>query len=138
MSYDNYMSQRKLLSQIIALMFFIFLANAAIVKFHWYYTIWWSDMPIHFLSGFWVGLFFFYVFYTRDIFTQKLAVVVFCVLLIGISWEVFEFLLNIISKESLNTLDTLSDIFFDVSGGLCAILYVCKREQIKLQIRQSA
>src|SRR4051812_43487253 len=119
------MDKRKLLKAIIILMIFIFSVDTIMVKFHWFFTIWWSDMPMHFLGGLWVGLFFIYVIYTRNLFMQKFAMVVSCVLLMGIFWEAFEFLaFNHIGKDSFNILDTLSDVFFDVSGGLCAILYV--------------
>jgi hypothetical protein len=51
------------------------------------------------------------------------------VFLIGISWEVFEFSANSYFVKNLfvaNRLDSVSDIFFDLSGGLVAILYYLK------------
>ena len=44
---------------------------------------------------------------------------------LGAGWEVFEIIFNnIIAGNSFDLPDTLSDIFFDLSGGLCAILYI--------------
>lgn len=126
------MDRKMLLKYIVFLMFFIFFANNVILKFHWYYSIWWIDMPMHFLGGFWVGLFFLYIFYDKNQFFKYFLTILLCVLLIGILYEVFEFFVfNEIGKDPFNTLDTASDIFFDLSGGLCAILYLWKRQQTK-------
>lgn len=52
------------------------------------------------------------------------------VLFIGSAWEVFEIIFNnIIAGNQFDILDTTSDIFFDLSGGLCAILYLWKKLQ---------
>ena len=112
-------------------MFLMFLANSIILKFHWYYSIWWIDMVMHFLGGFWVGLFFFYVFYTRKWFSNKVLAVVLFVLLIGASYEIFEFFMGTISREPFSILDTLSDVFFDLSGGAVSILFFFQRIMFK-------
>ncbi len=124
------MDRKKLLKNIVFLMFLMFLANSVILKFHWYYSIWWIDMVMHFFGGAWVGLFFFYVFYTRKWFSNKILIIILSVLLIGISYEVFEFFLGTISREPFDILDTLSDLFFDLLGGGAAILYFAKRIMI--------
>ena len=108
-------------------MFFIFFTNNVILKFYWYYSIWWLDMLMHFLGGFWVGLFFVYVFYNKNTFSKQLLAVIFCVLLFGILWEFFEFFMNVIAHDSFDILDTLSDIFFDLAGGFSAIFYCYKK-----------
>ena len=92
-------------------------------------------MPMHFLGGFWVGLLALY-FFADELSDEKpfasiLKVFIF-VLIIGLGWEVFEFFTDkFLSQNPFNILDTASDIFFDLSGGLCAILYVWKRLQEK-------
>ena len=49
-------------------------------------------------------------------------------LIVGIGWEVYEILVNTLMAENLfNYLDTISDISFDLSGGLFAILYFLRR-----------
>ncbi|OGI85521.1 hypothetical protein A3A05_03725 [Candidatus Nomurabacteria bacterium RIFCSPLOWO2_01_FULL_41_12] len=119
------MNRKKLLEHLVLLMFFIFIMNSLALQFYWYYSIWYFDIIMHFLSGFWVSLFFIYVFYVRkQIFTRLFPIFLF-VLLIGISWELYEFYIyQYISQIPFDILDTTSDIFFDLSGGLCAILYL--------------
>ena len=81
-------------------------------------------MILHFLGGFWVGLFFLYVFYVRKAILQPLSYVVIFVLLIGLLWELFEFYANnYIGTYPFDIIDTTSDMFLDIFGGFCAILY---------------
>ena len=124
---DITMDRKRLLKTLVWLMFLMFLANTVILKFHWYYTIWWVDMPMHFFAGFWVGLFFLYVFYTRNWFSHKILAIILSTLLIGVLWEFFEILMGAISHEPFILLDTISDIFFDLAGGTFAILYFFRK-----------
>lgn len=49
------------------------------------------------------------------------------VILVGVGWEIFEALVDsAISRNGFNFLDTSSDIFFDVAGGIVAIFYYMK------------
>ncbi|HBA45767.1 hypothetical protein A2W67_01650 [Candidatus Nomurabacteria bacterium RIFCSPLOWO2_02_40_28] len=125
------MNRKRILKHLVFLMFFLFILNLIAQEFYWYFTIWYFDIIMHFLSGFWVGLFFLYVFYNENLFLKQILTVILGVLLIGVLWEAFEFFLNIIAKEQFNIVDTASDIFFDLLGGLCAILYLWEKQQIK-------
>jgi hypothetical protein len=128
------MDRKKLLKILFYLMFLIFIANFLTLKFYWYSSIWWLDMPMHFLGGFWEGLFFIWFFSIVDFPFLKLSLdmmdfklvykTVLFVLLIGILWEFFEFFVNnYIGHDLFNTLDTISDIFFDLVGGTFAVFY---------------
>lgn len=116
-------------------MFFIFIADILAQKLHWYFSIWWFDMAMHFGGGFWVGLFFIWFFSIKDLPIFKLSLekadfklvlkTILFVLSFGILWEFFEiFTHNYIAQDPFNMLDTTSDVFFDLGGGLCAILYI--------------
>ena len=49
------------------------------------------------------------------------------VLIIGLGWEMFEISINkFITQKSFNLVDSVSDIFFDLAGGLFAIFYFLK------------
>ncbi|OGI46772.1 hypothetical protein A2121_00185 [Candidatus Nomurabacteria bacterium GWB1_40_6] len=132
------MDRKKLVKHLVFLMFFIFIADILAQKLHWYFSIWWFDMLMHFGGGFWVGLFFIWFFSIKDLpifqlsfekidFKLILKVLLF-VLFFGILWELFEvFVHNYIAQDPFSVLDTTSDIFFDFGGGLCAILYLWKK-----------
>lgn len=82
-------------------------------------------MPMHFLGGTWIGLLYFYLFPPKENSAVSFLRVFLFVLAIGIGWEVFEMMVNdIIIQNPLNYSDMLSDLFFDLFGGLCAILYI--------------
>lgn len=115
------MDPKRLLKQIVVLMIFMFVANQLATKFHWYYSIAWFDMMMHFLGGVWVAMFFLYVFKAPSTFARKFWVVISSVLVVGILWEVFEFGMGSIAGDAFNVRDTLSDIFFDLAGGCVAI-----------------
>jgi hypothetical protein len=143
------MDREKLLKHLVFLMFFIFTADILAQKLHWYFSIWYFDMLMHFGGGFWVGLFFIWFFSIKDlpIFQLSLEKINFklilkallFVLFFGILWEFFEiYSHNYIGGDLFNTLDTLSDVFFDLAGGTFAVFYffkkIMKTEESKLQL----
>jgi len=122
------MDRRKLFKHTTYLIFFIFIVNFLANKFYWYSAIWWSDMPMHFLGGLWLGLILIWLFNFQDLSLRLISKIILGVFLIGVGWEFFEFVFNnYIAKNQFNTLDTISDIFFDLAGGSFAILYFLKR-----------
>lgn len=128
------MDRVKLLKPLIYLIFFILVMNFLANKFYWYSSIWYLDIIMHFLGGLWLGLAFIYLFSPQDHSFNSVFKILLFVLLIGVGWEVFEIAVNdVITKNPFNYLDTLSDIFFDLSGGLCAILYVWSRTKSRTQ-----
>ena len=49
-------------------------------------------------------------------------------LIVGVGWEVFEILVNdVLTQNPLDFLDITSDIFFDLAGGILAILYFFRK-----------
>jgi len=83
---------------------------------------------MHFLGGLWIGLAIIWFFRVNDISPKFILKIILGVLLIGFLWEVFEVIIDeIFSKNSFNVLDTISDIFLDLSGGCLAVLYFTKK-----------
>ncbi len=102
--------------------FFVLGVNLIAHKFFWYSSLWWFDMPMHFFGGVFIGLLGFYLF------GDKFLKIFLFVLLVGLSWEAFEALIDKnISHNPFNIFDTASDIFFDLSGGLSAIIYLWRK-----------
>jgi len=122
------MDRKNLIKYLICLIFFILIVNFFANKFYWYFSIWYFDMFMHFLGGFWAALACLYLFPPKDSSFNSILRIWFLVLCIGIGWEVFEILVNdVIIRNPFNPLDTFSDIFFDLAGGATAILYFLKR-----------
>jgi hypothetical protein len=122
------MDRKKLFKHIAYFIFFIFLMNLFADKFYWYFSIWYFDMLMHLLGGFWLGLIVIWFFNFQDISGRLILQIILSVLFLGAGWEFFEFIFNnFIAQNSFNSLDTISDIFFDLSGGALAILYFLQR-----------
>ena len=124
------MNRKRLLKHLVFLMFFMFLADFLAHYFFWYSLISYFDVIMHTLGGFWVGMFFFYIFSMGNGVPRsgKLFLrVVLCTLMIGLLWEFFEYVVfNIIAVTSWDGVDTSSDIFFDILGALFSCFYFSK------------
>ena len=128
--------RKKFLKYLTYLMFLIFIIDLLALKFYWYFSIWWSDMLMHFFGGLWLGLAFIWFLLRKNIsfepHFQFICQTISFVLLIGVLWEFFEFFTNnYIGGDRFNILDTVSDIFFDLAGGTFAILYFFKKIMIQ-------
>lgn len=131
------MDSKKLLIRLLSLIFLIFLLNYLAMRFYWYSSIWYFDMPMHFLGGLWLGLALIWFLKIKDISLKSIFYLILGVLLIGVLWEVFEIIIDrTITGNLFNTLDTISDIFFDLAGGTFAIFYFIKIMSIKKNIVQ--
>jgi hypothetical protein len=123
------MDRKKFFKKVAYLVIFIAFLNYVAVKLYWYTSIWYFDMIMHFLGGFWLGLALFYLFFTENISKIFIFKIILGVLIIGAFWEGYEILVNNnFAQIPFNLLDTLSDIFFDLTGGLCAILYIWEKQ----------
>ena len=131
-------NSQKILNKIAILITFLFIISLITLKFHWYYTIWWFDMPMHFLGGVFLGLSVLFViskylprlivYSTSGLSLNTVILVFMLVLMIGLFWEIFELLNDhFFQLNQQNTLDTVSDLFFDMSGGLAAVVYFFKK-----------
>ncbi len=89
-------------------------------------------MPMHFIGGVTILLLVAYVFYSRISYPLSLRQVIYLIggmLIIGVGWEVFEYLIEIfISHFPFSLPDTLSDIFFDLAGATAGVLYLTKQK----------
>lgn len=125
------MDSKKLFPRLAYLVIGIFVLNFLANKFHWYYSIWWFDMPMHFLGGFWLGMVFVWFWWGRKglllLNIQNILKAIAWILLIGIAWEFFEYyFINYVAQNSFDLLDTLSDLFFDIFGGLVSVFWLVR------------
>ena len=141
------MNKKRFFTSLSLLVFFIFILNTLASKFYWYFSIWYFDMIMHFLGGLWLGLVFIWVFLIKgtiflenslekitDLINFKLITkIILAILIVGVSWEIFEIIFNnILAGTSFDLLDTVSDIFCDLAGGVFAILFfLIKRIMLK-------
>ncbi len=120
----------------------IFLVNLLASVLYWYYSIWWFDMPMHFWGGAWVLFMLIYIkylFFKKDFSVnivdtiKNYYFIFFMVLVVCVGWEVFEYIVNEYTNALImSPLDSISDIFFGVSGALFAWLFLLKKKYIAL------
>lgn len=85
-------------------------------------------MPMHFLGGVWVAAILLWFFPVTERSKNYFLKVSLGVLFVGLSWEVFEYVFNnVLAGNVFDPTDTISDVFFDMAGGLSLIWYFSKR-----------
>ena len=122
------MSRKKLFNRLGILVIGIFTINTLANVFFWYQSIWWLDLVMHFLGGLFVALLIVWVLY---VIFKKLTpqfvfwYIVFGVLIIALSWELFEFsiwtLFNL--KEIINIQDSVTDVITGSLGSIVGAIY---------------
>ena len=122
------MNRKILFSYTAGIIFLIFLMNLMANKLYLYSSLWYFDMIMHFLGGFWLGLFFLWLFY-KDIFPDfKVSFIVkllLSVFLVGLVWELYEIVVNAsFAKDVFDLSDTISDLVFDMLGGFSIYLII--------------
>lgn len=123
----------------VALVFFLIviaIVNTLAGMHHWYWTMRWFDMPMHFAGGVWLGFLGVWWYYTRkgevpSSFLATLAVSLAFAIGVGVMWEVYEAMVSHITVGKVNAWnDTKSDMMFDIFGGTVAsiAMWVTRRQ----------
>ena len=101
--------------------------------FYLYWSIWWFDTLLHFLSGICVTMggisVYFYIFKNLTPDTTKIILIGLAwIVFIGVIWEIFElyFGITFLSDGITYIRDTSSDLLMDIIGGLVGSLYASK------------
>ncbi len=117
----------------------IVVINTIASYLHWYYFVWWFDMPMHFLGGVFTALicitfgFRFFRCHYEGNRTRAILYIIGSVILVGILWELYELIVQIVSGAILVTgLDSISDLFFDLSGGMTALLLFMDKSETRV------
>lgn len=134
------MTKKKLLIISVITIILIAVFHSLSLKYSWYWTYRWLDIPVHVLSGFWVSLTVLLIClkikHIDKIFEYKkkaILVMLISVLIISILWEGFELIFNVTSLSSRNYWsDSLGDILNGFIGGVIAFLYFTKNKKAKL------
>ena len=129
---DLMVNKQKLKIRLALVTFLVYFLNTIATKFYWYYSIWWFDVLMHFLGGVWVTFILFWFFPVTPLSKNYFPKLILGILFVGLGWEVFEIIFNnIIAGITFDLFDTLSDVFFDMLGGVLAVFYFSKRIMIK-------
>ena len=119
------MMKTPLFIRIFVLIIIIATLHFSALQFYLYWRLWWFDSLVHFFSGFWVAIFFLWLFFQfghlnfiRNKRKHNLIVAILSSVLIGIGWEIFEYNFGIAFVKASNyASDTVTDVSFDLIGG---------------------
>lgn len=122
---------KKLLLSACFLVLFIWLVNTSANYFYWYSAMWWFDIPMHIMGGMFLSLFGGALFFRklRDLSNKEaLVTILLFALIIGLGWEVFEYIVQTIIKgqQLANIPDSIKDMVMDLLGGLFTSFFVLR------------
>lgn len=85
-------------------------------------------MFVHFLGGFWLALFLLLFLKKEKLDLTVFFSVTLLVFVVGALWEMYEILVNAyIARGPFDYEDSVSDLFFDLSGGFAGLVYFYTR-----------
>lgn len=102
-------------------------ADEFALYWHW----WWLDIIMHYLGGVFVAFLFLWSYLSMFQKLPKRLVILGVVVLVGILWEVYEYVMGAtdVYFESYR-LDTAMDMFFDILGAI-TVAYLVLKQKIK-------
>lgn len=106
---------------------FLFIVNFVAIKFSWYYFFSELDIFSHLLGGFLIFILLQILFENLK-FKSNFKILLIFMLSVTIFWEFAELLFK--TRSEINLLyffDSVSDIFFGISGGTLAYLLIFKK-----------
>lgn len=129
--------QKKLFHWITFIIILIVLLNTFATSFYLYSTLWWFDIPMHFLGGVFTALLSLW-FFVRVVPARFLPntlwgwviTVLLSVFIVGLAWEMYELIVDLITGAGDYVyLDAFSDLWNDLAGGCFSL--VCFISRIK-------
>ena len=98
--------------------------HAHALKFNIYWTVWWYDIPMHFLGGVWTGfLGLVFIYRNRSLsevtLSKKIYYALLSAIVAGIIWEIFEYHFGLYGvSKNFYIKDTAKDLVTDMLGGV--------------------
>jgi hypothetical protein len=96
-------------------------------------------MLMHFIGGVFIGFIALYILYRFKISQNKslvstIKITILTVFVIGFFWEVYEYIVQGFTGAILaNPTDSISDLFFDLAGGLYAV-YIFQKQNVTIDL----
>jgi len=126
--------RKKVLIKIMLFAIFVAFCNLVALKFYFYWTHKWVDIPMHIMGGALVtliGLCILYFSPFRKLFlsnSKKVYIIsVLIAFIVGFLWEIFELQFGIISSSLFDRIDSIKDLFNDIIGGLIVSWYFVRK-----------
>lgn len=126
--------KKPLIFEILILSIIVATLHKIALSLYLYWTTDWFDLLMHTLGGLLIGLIGIYLFYRSGIFHFSgdkiwsiFFVTVFFVLVVGLSWELWEIFVGFTNVLNDQT-DTIIDVLMDTLGAIISVVYFYKKE----------
>jgi len=123
----NLLVQRKLLFLSFVLILGLGILHSIASQYYFYWIYWWFDNVVHFLGGLSIGLFVLWVMSFLNFFSKRqrsfarvIIIVLILIFVIGVGWEIFEYMNGLTQSTENYSLDIAHDLLADVFGAFCA------------------
>jgi hypothetical protein len=120
------LNKREILYLSLGLAILIAVIHNKAMELHLFWTYPWLDLFLHFLGGLWLSITSLWLFFFSGLFKLKInkknifLVAFLSILIVGLSWEVFEIAIGLSFGEPNFITDTISDIAMDFLGAFLA------------------
>lgn len=111
------------------LVILLWILDRIALAFSLYWTIGWYDYMMHFLGGFIVAVLVFWFLGLGEKSLKSFWIVFALVIIIGVGWEIFEYLNDLTFSTQTYALDTTLDILMDALGGIVAYWWTTSPSQ---------
>ena len=110
------------------LILLLWLLNYIAGIFYFYWTLWWFDFVMHFLAGLGGGLVIVWLISEKNFQTKKVFLITLVsLMLVGIAWEIFEYVFGIAQSTENYILDTCIDLLMDAFGASASVYLFAKK-----------
>lgn len=116
--------RRNLLIWSFLLTFGLWALNFVALQLSLYWSLDWYDYLMHFLGGLTLGVFMAWLFRIEERSADKLLKLFTLVMVLGVVWELFEYVSGITFSTQNYGMDTVQDIIMDALGALVAYYLV--------------
>ena len=121
--------QKKLFTTAFFLVLVVFLVHVLALKFYWYSAIDGFDKWVHLAGGMFISIVtgaLFYRYFQKKSSVIILGMLLFSVLIVGIGWELFEYIIQDLIRPLIfaTISDSIGDLVFDLAGGFLGACFV--------------
>jgi hypothetical protein len=121
--------KKRLIRKALSIVVGLFLFNLLAYQFYWYASIFWYDMVMHTAGGVFLALLLgshFHKQLYKMTMKESIVVLLLGVFIIGLGWEYFEYIVQVIVKpvSFADFADSISDVICDMIGGIIGTYFV--------------
>jgi hypothetical protein len=118
------MKRRTLLYLGLGLSALLSVLNYVALILYFYWTVWWFDTMMHFLGGLTLGVLVVWLLKIEKRSWGSFIGIFICVMVLGVVWEIFEYVSGITFLREGYMLDTIHDLVMDAAGLIAAYVII--------------